>query len=469
LSNYRQTSHKRTAPKRAAAKKQKISFTYCIAALVLVYLMAQLIIFFNRDTTNYVVAKQGEIVETFSTQGVIIRDEQLVKATSNGIVQYYYPGGKELKKNARVCTLLDDYYGDILEDKIDEIYQQIQEADSGEYEEAFGSLDTSISSSIASYLRNKSSNSYADIYLLEDDLQDAVSKRKDMYSLMSSTKVASLLAQQGIYLDEQASFRSDMFLSEAGIIDYSYDGYEGWTVGQIGSNFINNYDATYSFFEINLQHISAGTPLYRVITSPLWSVVIYVNEEQAQYFSGENTISFVYNSTHEMSGRIQSLEQVGDDQYKLVLKINTNVQDIMNDRIANFVFTKNSHRGIKISESCIAKKSYYYVPNKYIVSSGTDYGVLAVEAGGVTFRNVNVVATIDGISYIELSEGLSPGTMIQAENSTEMIPIGDMAEVDGVYVVNGGYEQYEIIQVKYRSQGYAIVEGLNMYDRVKIN
>ena len=95
--------------------------------------------------------------------------------------------------------------------------------------------------------------------------------------------------------------------------------------------------------------------------------------------------------------------------------------------------------------------------------------MLAVEAGGVTFRNVNVVATIDGISYIELSEGLSPGTMIQAENSTEMIPIGDMAEVDGVYVVNGGYEQYEIIQVKYRSQGYAIVEGLNMYDRVKIN
>ena len=118
MSNYRQTSHKRTAPKRAAAKKQRISFTYRIAALVLVYLMAQLIIFFNRDTTNYVVAKQGEIVETFSTQGVIIRDEQLVKATSNGIVQYYYPGGKELKKNARVCTLLDDYYGDILEDKI---------------------------------------------------------------------------------------------------------------------------------------------------------------------------------------------------------------------------------------------------------------------------------------------------------------------------------------------------------------
>ena len=461
MSNYRQTSHTRRTSKNVVEKKSRISFTYCIAIIVLVYLFAQLFIFFSRDTANYVVAKQGEIVETFSAKGVIIRDEQLVKATSNGIVQYYYPGGKELQKNAKVCTLLDDYYGDLLDEKIDEIYQHIQEADSGEYAEAFGSLDTSISSSIASYLRNKTSNSYADIYLLEDDLRDAVSKRKDMYSLMSSTKVASLLAQQGIYLDEQAAFRSNMFLSEAGIIDYSYDGYEGWTVGQIGSNFIDNYDSSYSFFEINMQQVSVGTPLYRVITSPLWNVVIYI--------SGENTISFVYNSTHEMSGRIQSLEQVADDQYKLVLKINTNVQDIMNDRIANFVFTKNSHRGIKISESCIVKQSHYFVPNKYIVSSGTEYGVLAVESGGVTFRGVDIIATIDGISYIELSEDLLPGTMIQAEGSSEMISLGEMAEVDGVYVVNGGYEQYVIIQVINRSQGYAIVQGLNMYDRVKIN
>jgi len=477
LANYRYSSNRhnsnrrsvqKKAPKKTTAKKSRISYTYCIAAFVLVYLFAQLLIFFNRDTTNYVVAKQGKIVETFSTQGVIIRDEQLVKSTSSGIVQYYYSGGKELKKNAHVCTLLDDYYGDILEEKIDEIYKQIQEADSGEYKEAFGALDTNISSSIASYLRNKSSNKYADIYLLQDDLRDAVAKRQDMYSLMSNTKVTALLAQQGIYLNEKASVRSDMYLAEAGIIDYSYDGYEGWTVGQIGSNFINNYDSNYSFFEINMQKVEAGTPLYRVITSPLWHIVIFVNEEQAQYFSGENTISFVYNSTHEMNGRIQSLEQVGDDQYKLVLKINTNVQDIMNDRIANIVFTKNSHSGIKISESCIAKKSYYYVPSKYIVNSGDSVGVLAVESGGVTFRPVKLVSTIEGISYIELTEGLAAGTLIQAENSTEMIAIGDMAEVDGVYVVNGGYEQYEIIQVRHRSQGYVIVEGINMYDRVKI-
>lgn len=435
----------------------------------MIYLIAQLVAFFNRDRLSYVVAKKGEIVETFSAQGIITRQEQLVKATTDGIVQYYYPGGEEVQKGSLVCTLLDDYYGDILEEKIDEIYSQIQEADEGEYEEAFNALDNSISGSIASYLRNKSENDYDDMYRLEEDLKDAVSKRKDMYSLMSNTKVTSLLAQQGIYFSEQNSVLSNLYLSEAGIIDYSYDGYEGWTVDQIGPDFIKNYNASYSYFEINMQQITSGTPLYRVISSPVWNIVIYITEEQAQYFSGESSVSFVYNSTQKMTGEIKSLEAVGEDQYKLVLKLNTRVQDFMNDRIANLVFTKNSHSGIKISESCLVQQSYYVIPSNYVVSSGNERGVMAVESNGVNFKPVNVANISDGKAYIELGESLQAGTVIQAENSTETTTISDLQQVDGVYVVNGGYEQFEIVKIIYRAQGYAIVEGIDLYDRIKIN
>ena len=72
------------------------------------YLFAQLIIFFNRDTTNYVVAKQGKIVETFSTQGVIIRDEQLVKSTSSGIVQYYIDGYETVTPETITPEMFDE-------------------------------------------------------------------------------------------------------------------------------------------------------------------------------------------------------------------------------------------------------------------------------------------------------------------------------------------------------------------------
>ena len=95
--------------------RQSVFFTYLIVIMVVVYLAAQFVIFINKDTTNYIIARQGEIVDSFSAQGVIVREEQLVKATTSGIVQYYYPGGKELQKGTLVCSLLDDYYVDILQ------------------------------------------------------------------------------------------------------------------------------------------------------------------------------------------------------------------------------------------------------------------------------------------------------------------------------------------------------------------
>lgn len=462
-------------------RKPRIHFTYFVALLVLIYLTAQFVLFFNRESITYVVAQEGEIMESFSAQGVIVREEQLVRASESGVVQYYYPGGKELQKGTLICTLLDDYYGDILQEKIDEIYAELQEIQGSEYDEAFVALDTSISSSIATYLRNKEVNEYGNLYRLKNDLEDAISKRKDMYSLLSNTRVASLLTQQGIYLNQQSAVVSNLYSSEAGIIDYSYDGYEGWTVEQIGPDFIKNYDSSYSYFEINMQQISSGTPLYRLISSPVWNIVIYITEEQAQYFStrNENTgeyeipvyssISFVYNGVEKMSGIIRGLEKKGDNQYKLILQVNSRMQEYMNDRIVNLVFTKDSHSGLKISDSCLVQKNYYVVPSSYLISSGGERGLLVSESSGVNFKKIQIAAVINDKAYIEPSDALSPETVIQMEDSTEIMTVGEIQQVEGVYVVNGGYEQFQVVDIKYRAQGYAIVEGITQYDRIKIN
>ena len=436
----------------------------------MVYLIAQLIIFIRRDTNNYIVAKQGEIVETFSTQGVVIRSEQLVNAHEDGIVQYYFPGGKELMKNTLVCTLLDDYYGGILEEKINELYAEIQDVDSGEYADAFKSLDEDISSSIASFLRSRSTNHYSALYDLQGDLQNAVSKRKDMYSLMSNTKVASLLQQQGIYINEQNKVISNLYLPEGGVIDYSYDRYEGWNTDQIGPDFIDNYDSHYNYFEINLQKVTAGTTLYRLVSSPVWYIVLYLDETQAEYFSGESNISFIYNSSQKLSGYIDTLELYDEESgtYKLVIKMTTRVQDFMNDRIVDLIFTKNSHSGIKISESCLVDQDAYILPSDYVAEVDGQRGVLAVYGEEIRFVSLDILLEEKAMCYFLMPENLAAGTVIQKPNSSDRMSVGQTANVSGVYVVNGGYEDFKIVSVDYRSQGYAIVRGVEMYDRIKV-
>lgn len=474
MSEYRMQRTSTNSGQKSGKKKSKnrhMFFTYLLILAVLGYLIGQFINFLNDDSTNYIVASQGEIVDAFSTRGVIVRDEILVKSSTGGFVEYYYPGGKELKQGTKVCSILNDYYGDILQQKIDEIYSQIADEDSSgsEYNEAFESLDTSISQTTAQYLRNKSNSNYNALYALKTDLADAVSQRKDMYSLMGNTKVTELLAEQNIYLNEQQNILSDMYLPNAGLLDYSYDGYEGWTVDQIGSDFLESYDGYYSYFEINLQSIKAGTPLYRLVYSSVWNIVVFLTEEEAKFFDGEDTVDFIYNSSDKLTGRVTTLEQTGYDEYKLVLKVNERIQDFMNDRIATVVFNKNSHSGIKISDSCLVQESYFVIPKKYLMQSGNDYGMMVVSGEDTKFQKINVIDTDEEVVYYSLPEGVSPVQTIQMQDSLETMVTGATGSLYGVYVVNGGYEQFESVKVKYQGQGYSLVEGIQLYDRVKVN
>ena len=47
---------------KSASKRKPFNLTFLVIALVLIYIAAQFFSFFNKDTTNYIVAKQGETV-----------------------------------------------------------------------------------------------------------------------------------------------------------------------------------------------------------------------------------------------------------------------------------------------------------------------------------------------------------------------------------------------------------------------
>ena len=94
--------------------------------------------------------------------------------------------------------------------------------------------------------------------------------------------------------------------------------------------------------------------------------------------------------------------------------------------------------------------------------------VFAVNGDDIRFAALDILLTDKGLSYFLLPEYLSPGTMIQKPNSSDRMSLGQTSSVSGVYVVNGGYEEFKIVSIVYRSQGYAIVEGIQMYDRVKV-
>ena len=452
-----------------AVKPQGIRFTILIAVIVLIYILPRMISFLTTDTMNYVIAKQGAIEQTTTMQGVVTREEQLFTSVSSGVVEYYYPGSKTLSKNTVVCTIRDtSYYGDILDQKLDDVYAEISSVDDNEYASAFAEVESSSYEQIMSYLRMKDNSAYHSVYTLKDSLQSNVQRRQDLFALFSGSQVQKLLEEQAVYQNVVDESSENLWISEAGIIAYSYDGYEGWDASLIDEHYADSYDAQYEYLDINMTQVRPGDPLYRLVTSQNWYITLFVSEEFALKLNGVSSIPFTIHGEDELKGYIYSLQENGHDSYKLVLQVRSHVQDYLDARIVDITINDGSYKGIKLPQNCLVQEQFYRIPLSCVFLSGEHEGVMKRTEEGDHFVIVDFEWKSDEYAYFTLPVELAVGDTLLIQESEDVAVLGEIEDSYGVYVVNGGSKEYQHVELSYQEDGYAIVNGIDAYDHVLI-
>lgn len=456
-------------------KRSKSGGLFLIVVLVIVLLAVMgisLLTFIRGKTVRFTVASEGTLLDSFTVQGVITREETLVKASATGVVRYYYAGGMKLKKNTQLGVLLDPYYGDLLDEKIAAVYAELEEQNAGQ-EEAFAGIEKEMLSSITDFLRGRRNTSVSELYDLKESLTESQKHRREIFSISANKRVLALLAEAGVYLNEQEAETSRLYLRQSGIIEYSYDGYESWTPEQIGADFIANYNNAYSFLNVELKNREKGEALYRVITSEDWRITLYLTDAQAGFVNGRSELSFYYNEEERMTGEVELLERAAEG-WKLVLKLNKSMQAHDTERIATLRFVVREEHGIKISDLCLVSEDLYYVPRAFVTSTGSVRALLVLINGEAETVPVSIVFGDEENSYFRLPEGLSPGMTVMSVRTEEeqtvsqVLTLGDHRQVEGVYTVNGSNEVFRPVTVILRQDGYAIVDGLSLFDRVKL-
>lgn len=448
-------------------RSQTISMTFFAALAILIYIGAMFVRFLTQTSMNYTVAREGVMEQGFTVQGVLTRDEVCLTASEAGVVRYYYAGGKKMARSTKIGVMMNSYYGDLLDQKLQEVYDQLENIDT-EYEPFFEQVRTDIDDTVARYLQSRTPDRYSSVYDLKDEMETYMARRQQLFALSSNKKVLSLLEEQGVYLSEKEVEEKNLWLNQGGILEYSYDGYEGWTPAQIGQDFIDNYSGQYTYLNIQLQQREKGDVLYRLIHSEKWNITVFLTEDQAKSLSERSTITFWYNDEEEMNARILSLTEDADKKYKLVLELDARMQAHDDERIANLRFVEESLSGIKISDECLVQQDFYCVPSSYILMSGSREGVMKRTETGDVFVGVSVVWREENEVYFRIKEDLRTGDRILQQGTSETMTVGDPRKLTGVYVINGGSEVFTVVKVLYQEQGYSIVEGIDLYDRVQI-
>jgi len=428
-----------------------------IFGAIFLYLLATLVLYFTSSKITSYEVQKGRLARNTSYTGVVLRDETVSSTDMGGYISYYQTEAQKVKVGSTVYSI--DTNGSTT--KTINSY-------SGDTALTADNLKT-LESSISEFQKSSSAESFDQLYDFQYRLE---SQLLDIHS-------QSIIQQ----LDTLSSYDPNTFKTykadKDGVIVYSIDGLEGLTLQDITSDIMNK--TSYKKSDLREQsEVSDGAPVYKTVTSENWSVCIKLDDSTYSYLS-DNDVSQVQIRIKKDNALLWadvSLNDI-DGMHIAELKLNNSMVRYVSDRYLDIEMIIQDESGLKIPQSAVITKSFYVIPQDYIVNGGdsNSTGVLlktSDKSQSAVFQEATVydVSTDSKQAYVS-TDVLKSGSVLYCPDSGETFAIGETAPLRGVYCINKGYAVFRFIDVVYENSEYCIVKedtsyGISNYDFIAL-
>ena len=236
------------------------------------------------------------------------------------------------------------------------------------------------------------------------------------------------------------------------------------------------------------REVEAGDPVYTIITSETWDLLIPLSSKQAAQLMDTESIRVKFNSDGATQIGDFAIQEIDGNQYGRIT-FNKGLIRYASDRFLTIELVTNTQSGLKIPLSAITTKDFYIVPKEYAeVDENENYQgftLLHTDSDGeesTFFLTPTVYASTDDYYYFEIGDGkensssdtLKEGDAIQSPDGSGRYVVGDTGVLEGVYCINQGYAVFRRIELIDQNDEYAIVRsntsyGLSRYDHIAEN
>ena len=439
-----------SAKKNTRGNRSSSLFTFNIGTLIfgaiLLYIVISLIIY---ATTKHISTYQviaGPLAQNQTYTALAVRQETVVKSNNDGYIRYYAREGRKVSKTGAVYSLA-----------------QSPEKSSGTTELSEESL-SKIRALAAQFASSFNPDNFGQVYSFKYSLTGSI---LDYAGMDRSNDSTAVLGDSSVYL-----------APESGVVVYTKDGMENVTA----ENFTAD-DFSYSSYKVeNLrtsERISAGTPVYKLITSEEWSVLIPVTTAQASKLEGKTSIKVkFFKDSSTMNGALELLTR--DDGTYAKVTFSSGMIRFASDRYLEIELITNAEKGLKIPVSAVVVKDFFLVPKEFAVSleNSSDLGFIRKTENkdgtfSTEFVNATIYASDDNSYYVDMSE-FSVGDVLVMENSAQTYTLKDTGQLNGVYNINRGYTVFRRIEISDKNEEYCIVDtdtpyGLSLYDNIVLD
>lgn len=434
-------------------KKWNFNVGVIIFGVIFIYLIVTVLMYLTKTHVTPYEVREGSILKDNAYTGFIMRDEKVISSDKAGYINYFALEGSKVGAKTCVYTLSDS--------KLD-----LKDTTSGDTKTLSSEEQQAVYMKIQNYIDSFEERKFSDVYTLKDNVsntlldQNSQGKQKQLESLSADTK-------SGVQLCYAAS---------DGVILYTIDGYEDVTEDTVTEAMISKDGYKSTTIQDNTK-ISAGTPIYKVVSDNDWKIAIIVSDDTAKELKDENSVKVQFPETDETVWAEVSLKKKGKTNIA-ILSFDNSMVSFDTSRYTELELITTDESGLKIPKSAVTKKDFYVVPAEYLTQGGNSNstGVL-IDKGkdNAEFQNVTVFYLDEKkqLAYLD-PDVLDKNTVLRKEDSSDTYTLGETKSLKGVYNINKGYAEFKRVKILCESDEYYIIEsdnsyGLSNYDHIALN
>lgn len=440
-------------------KPLNINIGMIIFAVIFIYVCICVAMYFKDNHIRPYEVREGALSMDNLYTGIVLRDEEIITASSAGYVNYYAREGERAAVGNLIYTI----------DETGRLSEYMNNEDTGENALSDSEL-RQLKSEIANFAHGFSPSRFDSTYDFKYTMEGTALK------LTNAGLISNIMALNS---NEFTSGVTLNYANRTGIIMYWTDGYESLTPEEITADIFKkeNYEKKQL---VSNELVASGDPVYKICNKESWSLVIPVDENKAAELEAAEYVKTRFMKNQKESwAEVSILHNVDGNVYAKLAFTNSMVS-FVNDRFLEVELLLQEETGLKIPNSAIVEREFFLIPEKYVTKSGetSSYGVLLekiLEDGtsSVEYVEIDIYSLVDGEYYVDAGI-LQSGDHIFPNDSLESYTVSKRATLIGVYNMNKGYADFRQIEILYQNEEYAIVKsnteyGLNVYDLIVQN
>ena len=398
--------------------------------------------------------RKGSIVRDNSYTGLVIREEATVSADASGYVNYYQNENSKVKTGEAVYALSQEKLA-VDTEAADETETQIS-----------GDVQSAVVLQLQNFNENYNSNDFSTVYSLKNEMRNAL---QGTYSSTKRAQLDAIIAETGAQVTNYSSSRD-------GIVAFSVDGYESLTKDTFTAENFDRSSYENTVLEDQME-VSSGDPVYRLITSEEWSVIVPLSRETAEELQNEEVTSVRVRIDKDSESLWADFSIIAKEgQFYGCLDFDNSMIRYAEERFLNVELILEDESGLKIPKSSVVEEQFYVVPEEYVTTGGNSSSngfLVQDENGDAQFQEIDIYNIADGEAYIS-PDAIEEGTVLVMPESTETYTVGKSKALQGVYNINRGYAVFNKVTILCENDEYYIVQegesyGLSNYDHIVQN